>query len=185
MDPQHANSTAKFNGIRDEWSEWSLEFILHMEAQGLGYILDETDVVKQQQSDFRNHNRIVWSILLTSLTNPVRKWLMGESQMDKKDGREAWRILKQYYEKRDPRMITKLNFKLLDSKFTTDMDPTEFAVDFKQTVNKLKSYGHTLDEYIICDIFMRAIDGRDSYWSQWIQMIQELRNENEEEFTYE
>ena len=186
----NANDMEKFGGDRSEWEDWSFEFILHMEAHGLGYILDDGDNVsepnslKKEKPDYKNQSRVVWSILLTSLTKPVRKWLVGELPKDEKNGRQAWRILKDHYERRDPRMITKLNLKLLDSRFTAGMEPIEFATDFQETVNRLKTYGHSMDEFLLADIFMRAVDGRDQAWSQWLQMIQELRREKEDEFTY-
>ena len=41
----NVNEMEKFDGDRSEWADWSFEFILHMEAHCLGYILDDGDNV--------------------------------------------------------------------------------------------------------------------------------------------
>ena len=122
---------------------------------------------------------------MLSLSKLCRKWLINLLSSDKKDGVLAWRTLKEFYEKKDPKILTSLNRQLLDAQLTPQTDPIQFAVDFDNTIKKLKSYGHSQDDYLVCDIFMRAIANCDEEWKGWTDMIIEFRNINKEEFNYQ
>ena len=60
----NANDMEKFGGDRSEWADWSFEFILQMEAHGLGYILDdsgnvsEPNSLKKEKLDCKNQSKV-------------------------------------------------------------------------------------------------------------------------------